>query len=53
MCYECGCGNTKTVMSKNSITDESSKKATEGSGITTKQAKENTLELLKKEIGKK
>ena len=51
MCYECGCGSTKTIMSDKSITDDTFEKAAKGSGITTEQAKRNTLELLKKDLG--
>jgi hypothetical protein len=50
MCYECGCGNTKTVMSDDSITEETFKKAAKGSGISVEQAKKNALALLKKEL---
>lgn len=53
MCYECGCGHTKTVMSDDSITEETFKKAAKGCGITLEEAKRNTLALLKKELGEK
>lgn len=53
MCYECGCGSTKTIMSDKSITDDTFEKAAKGSGITTEQAKRNTLELLKKDLEEK
>jgi hypothetical protein len=50
MCYECGCGNTKTIMSNDSITEDTFKKAAIGSHISLKQAKKNTFDLLKKEL---
>lgn len=50
MCYECGCGNTTTVMSDDSITKDTFEKAAKGSGISIEQAKRNTYELLKKEL---
>jgi hypothetical protein len=53
MCYECGCGSTTTVMSDDSITEEKFKKAAKGSGISVEEAKRNTLQLLKKELGEK
>lgn len=53
MCYECGCGHTNTVMSKDSITDETFKKAAKGAGVSLEQAKKNTLELLKRELKEK
>lgn len=52
MCYECGCGSEDTVMSSNSITGKTFEKAAEGSGITKRQAMENTFALLKKMLGK-
>lgn len=53
MCYECGCGQTNTVMSDDSITEETFKKAAKGSGISVEEAKKNTLKLLKRELGEK
>lgn len=53
MCYECGCGSTKTTMSDDSITEETFKKAAKGAGVTVEEAKRFTLELLKKELGEK
>lgn len=53
MCYECDCGKTTTVMSDDSITEKTFEKAAEGAGITVREAKENTLKLLKKELGEK
>ncbi len=50
MCYECGCGNATIVVSDDSITEETFKKAAKGSGISVEQAKKNTYELLKKEL---
>lgn len=51
MCYECGCGHTNTVMSDDSITEETFKKAAKGAGISVEKAKRETLKLLKKELG--
>lgn len=53
MCYECGCDNTMTTMSGDSITEISFKRAAKGANITVDQAKRNTLELLKKELKEK
>lgn len=53
MCYECGCGHTNTVMSDDSITEETFEKAAKGAGISVRKAKEETLKLLKKELGEK
>lgn len=53
MCYECGCGHTNTIMSEDSITDETFKKAAKGAGISVEEAKRETLKLLKKELGEK
>ena len=53
MCYECGCGHTNTVMSDDSITDETFKKAAKGAGNSVEKAKRETLKLLKKELGEK
>ncbi|MBV6517601.1 MAG: hypothetical protein L3J18_08625 [Candidatus Brocadia sp.] len=52
MCYECGCGNEDTIMSSDSITGKTFEKAAQGSGITKRQAMENTFVLLKKILGK-
>lgn len=51
MCYECGCMNTMTVASPDSITEITFERAARGAGITTEQAKRYTLELLKRELG--
>ena len=53
MCYECGCDNTMTTMSADSITEVAFKRAAKGAGITLEEAKRNTLELLKKELKEK
>lgn len=53
MCYECGCNDTTTVMSSDSITEETFKKAAKGCGVSLEEAKKNTFELLKKELGEK
>lgn len=53
MCYECGCGSTTTIMSDDSITNDTFEKAAKGSNITIEQAKKNTFELLKKELDTK
>ena len=50
MCYECGCGHNNTVMSDDSITIETFKKAAKGAGISLEEAMRNTLKLLKKEL---
>ncbi len=50
MCYECGCKNPKTIMSDESITDETFRKAAEGAGVSLQEAKRNTLNLLKLEL---
>lgn len=52
MCYECGCGNENSVMSADSITGKTFEKAAEGSGITKRQAMENTFALLKELLEK-
>ncbi|MDN3511057.1 MAG: hypothetical protein QY310_11565 [Candidatus Jettenia sp. CY-1] len=52
MCYECGCGNENSVMSPDSITGKTFEQAAKGSGITKRQAMENTFTLLKKVLGK-
>lgn len=51
MCYECGCNNTMTTMSGDSITEITFQRAAKGAGITVEQAKRATLELLKRELG--
>jgi len=51
MCYECGCNNTMTTMSADSITEISFQRAAKGAGISTEEAKRATLELLKRELG--
>jgi hypothetical protein len=51
MCYECTCGKTYTTMSPDSITEETFKRAARGAGISLREAKENALKLLKKELG--
>jgi hypothetical protein len=51
MCYECTCGKNYTVMSDDSITEETFRKAAAGGGITLREAKENAFKLLKKELG--
>ena len=53
VCYECACGSTTAIRSNDSITEETFKKAAVGARITVEQAKRNTLELLKKELGEK
>lgn len=50
MCYECGCNNTMTIASGESITEDTFKKAAKGAGISLEEAKRNTLELLKQEL---
>jgi len=52
MCYECACGSTTSIMSDDSITDETFERAAEGAGITVEEAKRNAFELLKTELEK-
>ncbi len=51
MCYECKCGKNYTIMSSDSITEETFKKAAAGAGVSLLEAKRNALKLLKKELG--
>lgn len=60
MCYNCGCGMPEDDMGMGSagkdpagksITEETFIEAAESQGMTVKEAKEETLKLLKKELG--
>ncbi|HEX8965925.1 MAG TPA: hypothetical protein VF820_05835 [Patescibacteria group bacterium] len=51
MCYECGCNEPTVVISPDSITEDTFKKAAKGAKISVEEAKRNTLELLTKELG--
>lgn len=62
MCYNCGCampsddmgvGNAGVDPNGKSITTKTFEEAAKSQGMTTKQAMEETLKLLKKELGEK
>lgn len=53
MCYECACGSTTTIMSDDSITQETFERAAEGAGISVEEAMRNTLELLQTELAQR
>ncbi len=54
MCYNCGCGMLDDKMgSDDNLTTDDFKKAAKASNQSERQAKENTYEALKKELGKK
>jgi hypothetical protein len=49
MCYNCGCGDPdKDHGNPRNITDKTFKDAAEATGATEEDAKQNTLNLLKK-----
>ncbi len=52
MCYNCGCQSaTATGGDSRNITDKTFEEAAKAAGQTVQQAKENTLQLLKKQLG--
>lgn len=52
MCYNCGCGMPDDDMGNpKNITDKTFEEAAKASNQSMKEAKKNTLELLKKELG--
>ncbi len=54
MCYNCGCGMPNDDMgNQDNITEETIKKAAKASGQSIEEAKNNTLEELKKQLGQK
>lgn len=54
MCYNCGCGMPNDDMgNKDNITEETIKKAAAASSQSVEEAKKNTLEELKKQLGQK
>lgn len=54
MCYNCGCGNPVDDMGDpKNITDKTFEEAAKASKKSQKEAKRNTLELLKLELEKK
>lgn len=54
MCYNCGCGMPNDDMgNKDNITEETIKKAAVASNQSVDEAKKNTLEELKKQLGQK
>ncbi len=53
MCYNCGCGNPDDDMGNpKNITNKTFKEAADAWGQDEKEAKEKTLEQLKKVLGK-
>jgi hypothetical protein len=50
MCYECKCQDVNYVFSPSSITEDTIKKAAKAAKITVKEAKQNMLKLLQKEL---
>lgn len=50
MCYECSCDDPEYIYTPESITDETFKKAAKAAKISVKEAKWNTLKLLKREL---
>jgi len=57
MCYNCGCGVPDDNMGKpdakgSSLTEKSFEELAKAWGMTTQEAKENTYELLKKQLKK-
>lgn len=54
MCYNCGCGMTDDDMGDpKNITEKTFEEASKASGQTVEQAKKETLEMLKKQLGEK
>lgn len=62
MCFNCGCGIPDDDMGQGhagvdphgkSITNKTFKAAGDSQGMSEEEAKQNTLELLKKELGEK
>ena len=54
MCYNCGCGMPDDDMGDpKNITNKTFEEAAKASGQTVEQAKKETLELLKKQLGEK
>lgn len=52
MCYNCGCGMPDDDMGNpKNITDKTFEEAAKASNQSMEEAKKNTLELLKKELG--
>ena len=53
MCYNCGCQMPDNDMGKtDNITNKTFEKAAQAAGQSVEKAKENTYELLKKELKK-
>ena len=54
MCYNCGCQMPDNDMGHpQNITDKTFEEAAKAEGQTVDEAKKNTLELLKKQLGEK
>lgn len=54
MCYNCGCGMPDDDMGNpKNITTKTFEEASKASGQNIEEAKKNTLELLKQQVGQK